>query len=315
MLLINYVFFVFVILKLEHLNNLSKKNHVIIQQLERGQRVTRPIKIKYLANSERIMTATRQLTLGTITVKEFLLQCSHSTETYLRQEINWHNNIEQDENMQASDHQEDENMQANDLRDDENMQANVHQDDENQQENDNNERDVIVYDQIEPLQHVVNVIENNSYSDDGVYFPFLRPRIRSIERNDSDESVVNDGINRPLNNENESPSHQEIHWNEEDFIIPEELDPDIIYMMEIEENRRILEIQNLPYVQVQVPEVLPPVETGNQANMCVACLDAESTHALSPCGHKSLCLMCLKSLVTERCPICNSIFTSYLRIW
>jgi len=88
-------FFVFVIVKLEHLNNLSKKNHIIIQQLERGQRVTRPLKIKYLANSERIMTATRQLTLGIITVKEFLLQCSHSAETYLRQEINWHNNIEQ----------------------------------------------------------------------------------------------------------------------------------------------------------------------------------------------------------------------------
>lgn len=103
--------------------------------------------------------------------------------------------------------------------------------------------------------------------------------------------------------------------NEEDFIIPEELDPDIIYMMEIEENRRILEMQNLPYVQVQVPEVLPAVETENRANMCVACLDAESTHALSPCGHKSLCLMCLESLVSERCPICNSIFTSNLRIW
>lgn len=88
-------FFVFVTEKLEHLNNLSKKNHIIIQQLERGQRVTRHIKIKYLANSERIMTAARQLTLGTITVKEFLLQCSHSAETYLRQEINWHNNIEQ----------------------------------------------------------------------------------------------------------------------------------------------------------------------------------------------------------------------------
>ncbi|CAI6374754.1 unnamed protein product [Macrosiphum euphorbiae] len=274
---------------LEHLNNLSKKNHIIIQQLERGQRVTRPIKMKYLANSERIMTATRQLTLGIITVKEFLLQCSHSTETYLRQEINWHNNIEQDENMQASD-QEDENMQANDLQDDENMQANVHQDDENQQDNDNNESDVIVYDQIEPLQHVINVIENDSNSDDSVYFPFLRPGVRRIERNDSDESVANDGINQPLNNENGSPSHQEIHWNEEDFIIPEELDPDIIYMMEIKENRRIWK--------------------------CKIYLTSKSnTHALSPCGHKSLCLMCLESLVSERCPICNSIFTSNLRIW
>jgi len=52
---------------------------------------------------------------------------------------------------------------------------------------------VIVYDQIKPLQRVVNVIENDSNSDDSVYFLFLRPRIRRIERNDSDESVVNDG--------------------------------------------------------------------------------------------------------------------------
>lgn len=95
MLLINYVFLVFVIVKLEHLNNLSKKNHIIIQQLERGQRVTRPIKIKYLTNSERIMTATSQLTLGTINIKEFLLKCLHSAETYLRQEMNWHFNVEQ----------------------------------------------------------------------------------------------------------------------------------------------------------------------------------------------------------------------------
>ncbi|CAI6372639.1 unnamed protein product [Macrosiphum euphorbiae] len=85
--------------------------------------------------------------------------------------------------------------------------------------------------------------------------------------------------------------------------------------MEIEENRRILEMQNLPYVQVKVPEVLPAVETENRANMCVACLDAEINHALSPCGLKSLCLMCLESLVSEHCPICNSIFTSNLRIW
>lgn len=52
---------------------------------------------------------------------------------------------------------------------------------------------MVNYDQIEPLQHVVNVIENDSDSDNSVYFPFLRPRIRRIERNDSDESVVNDG--------------------------------------------------------------------------------------------------------------------------
>lgn len=99
--------------------------------------------------------------------------------------------------------------------------------------------------------------------------------------------------------------------NEEDFIIPEELDPVIIYMMEIEENRRISELQNVPYVQA--PAVLPVVETGNQANICVVSRDAESTHELSPCRHKSFCLMF--TIILERCPICNNIFTSYLRIW
>jgi len=40
---------------------------------------------------------------------------------------------------------------------------------------------------------VINVIENDSNSDDSEYFPFLRPGIRRIERNYSDESVANDG--------------------------------------------------------------------------------------------------------------------------
>ncbi|CAI6357192.1 unnamed protein product [Macrosiphum euphorbiae] len=288
------------------------------------------------------MTATRQLTLGIITVKEFLLQCSHSTETYLRQEINWHNNIEQDENMQASD-QEDENMQANDLQDDENMQANVHQDDENQQDNDNNESDVIVYDQIEPLQHVVNVIENDSNPDDSVYFPFLRPGVRRIERNDSDESVANDAqLNdqdsddsvfpfrfvpmrraNVLNDhsgdeiihpdENEEPRQEEYQWNEQDFIIAEELDPDVIFMMELDNRRRMAEIEDLPFVQVQ--PVSDSETIGNFDNICVVCCDSIRTHAFIPCGHRPVCGDCVVLLNPERCPLCNQPFTTYIRIW
>lgn len=78
-----------IFVNLEHLNNLSKKNHIIIRQLMSGQRVARSIKIKYLANSQRITTATSQLNLGIITIKDFLLQCMHSTETYLAQEMRW----------------------------------------------------------------------------------------------------------------------------------------------------------------------------------------------------------------------------------
>jgi len=37
-----------------HLNELSKKSHIIIDQLEQGHSVTRPIKVKYIANSQRI---------------------------------------------------------------------------------------------------------------------------------------------------------------------------------------------------------------------------------------------------------------------
>ncbi|XP_015371598.1 PREDICTED: uncharacterized protein LOC107167182 [Diuraphis noxia] len=74
---------------LDHLKRLSLKNHVTIKQLRRGQRVSRPVKMKYLLNSVRIQTATTQLELGVINVKEFLLQCSHCAERYLREEINW----------------------------------------------------------------------------------------------------------------------------------------------------------------------------------------------------------------------------------
>lgn len=45
--------------------------------------------------------------------------------------------------------------------------------------------------------------------------------------------------------------------NEEDFIIEVELDPDIVRMMEHENRRQMLEIENFPYVQV--PLILPPI--------------------------------------------------------
>jgi len=82
--------------------------------------------------------------------------------------------------------------------------------------------------------------------------------------------------------------------------------------MEMEENIRILELQNLPFVQV--PDVLPMLSENNE-NMCVACTVVEKTHAFIPCGHKCLCLDCLSSLLTTRCPICNESFTSYIRVW
>lgn len=48
---------------------------------------------KYLANSMRVLTATQQLDLGTVTTIEFLLQTAYSVETYIRRQINWNHNV------------------------------------------------------------------------------------------------------------------------------------------------------------------------------------------------------------------------------
>jgi len=53
------------------------------------------MKTKYLLNLGRIKTSIQQFHLGLITLKEFLLQSSFSAERYIRQEINWHINAEQ----------------------------------------------------------------------------------------------------------------------------------------------------------------------------------------------------------------------------
>lgn len=83
-------------------------------------------------------------------------------------------------------------------------------------------------------------------------------------------------------------------------------------MMEIEDERRMLELQNLPFVQV--PAVLPPITSLDQ-NMCVVCNVLEKTHAFIPCGHKPICGDCILLLDPKRCPLCNDTFTSYIRIW
>jgi len=71
----------------EHLNDISARNHINVKQLFRGQKRSRPVKVKYIANSERIKVATAQLHLGVINVNDFLIQCSHIAETYIQQEL------------------------------------------------------------------------------------------------------------------------------------------------------------------------------------------------------------------------------------
>lgn len=68
------------------------KYHIIIEQLARGNQVTRPVKIKYILNSLRIKNCTLKLRIGTITIIQFLLQCSHATNRYLSRELHWTDN-------------------------------------------------------------------------------------------------------------------------------------------------------------------------------------------------------------------------------
>lgn len=67
---------------------------VVVDQLSAGLPTTRSVKFKYILNSQRIKNSTALLSTGAITIKEFLIQCSHSTERYLTRELNWHEEIE-----------------------------------------------------------------------------------------------------------------------------------------------------------------------------------------------------------------------------
>ncbi|XP_060855406.1 uncharacterized protein LOC132933094 [Metopolophium dirhodum] len=75
---------------LDHLKNISIKQHIVINQLAAGMATTRNTKFKFILNSLRIKHATALLATGAITIKEFLLQCSHCVDGYLTRELNWH---------------------------------------------------------------------------------------------------------------------------------------------------------------------------------------------------------------------------------
>jgi len=73
---------------------MNTKQHIVIQQLAAGLKTTRSVKMKYILNSLRIKNAAALLSTGTITVKDFLLQCSYSTDRYLTMELNWNDEFE-----------------------------------------------------------------------------------------------------------------------------------------------------------------------------------------------------------------------------
>ncbi|XP_060855532.1 uncharacterized protein LOC132933237 [Metopolophium dirhodum] len=86
---------------LEHLNNIMLKQPIVVSQLARGLQTTRGIKTKYIMNSVRIKNSTVQLATGAITVREFLIQCSHSTDNCIERELDW-----RDETQSSDEEQE-----------------------------------------------------------------------------------------------------------------------------------------------------------------------------------------------------------------
>jgi len=54
------------------LSDLIKNYNIVINQLQNGLTPTRNTRSRYIANSDRIQYATKQLNLGLINTKEFL---------------------------------------------------------------------------------------------------------------------------------------------------------------------------------------------------------------------------------------------------
>ncbi|KAF0753571.1 Uncharacterized protein FWK35_00025603 [Aphis craccivora] len=59
------------------------KQHIVVNQLAAGMVTTHNTKMKFILNSMRIKHSTALLTTEAITIKEFLIQCSHCVDGYL----------------------------------------------------------------------------------------------------------------------------------------------------------------------------------------------------------------------------------------
>jgi hypothetical protein len=52
--------------------------------------------------------------------------------------------------------------------------------------------------------------------------------------------------------------------------------------------------------------------------LCVVCMDAPSTHAFVPCGHRSVCQACsitVFGLFQQLCPVCRCASTQVIKIF
>ncbi|CAI6353208.1 unnamed protein product [Macrosiphum euphorbiae] len=285
---------------LNKLCNLMQGTSIVVNQLSNGLNPTRNSRGKFIANGVKIKYATQQPHLGLINIEEFLKRCSYSVASYEERLRNFSLNITYDnenEEYYGIQEQEDNNQEPEDVlieSDNESYNRPVSDD----------ETDELgtIDDGDHEFDNILNVNEPN---DLGIEDNFQAENV--------DDGPLLENIDDQMVNiqQNESGNQQDNDWNEEDFIIEEELDPDMIRMMETDHRIRMLEIENLPFFQV--PSVLPPIT--NSDRMCVVCSISEKTHAFIPCGHIAVCGDCLILLDPQRCPLCNQQFTAFLRIW
>ena len=78
----------------------------------------------------------------------------------------------------------------------------------------------------------------------------------------------------------------------------------------IKENREIKKVkQNGEIVEYS------SLENTDYSNICKICLNEKSTTALIPCGHKHFCEKCAQKIIGKKCPICNKISNSSIKIY
>lgn len=73
---------------LDHLTNLNKNYHNIVNQLNNNLRPTRHLRLKFLANSRHIKNASEEFNLGLISIWQFLNRCSHVSAAYEQRQRN-----------------------------------------------------------------------------------------------------------------------------------------------------------------------------------------------------------------------------------
>jgi len=91
----------------DKLCGLIRNYNIVINQLQNGLTPTRNTRSRYIANSDRIQHATRQLNLGLINTKEFLNKCSYTVASYEENQRHFALNI-QEANNQPNDAGENE---------------------------------------------------------------------------------------------------------------------------------------------------------------------------------------------------------------